>query len=296
MESKDSLLNSVRTRRVDNCPICDSKERVAFESSRVIDKKINGVRCINCGLIYMDAVVIEGDLHMLYDGYNKNRNIQDVELEKKRKKMYLLDAAYTGRFIGKDQKSILDIGCGEGDFLSFFDHKMEKYGIEIDATAGNKAREKYPDVNFFRTLENFSSLVDRDLDIILFRGTIQYMTDIKGVAAFCDKHTRTGSKVIILATPNADSLLAQIQKEHWGLFNRVEHKYCFGMKQINLLFGNNFRQLDYDLPYLGTPYENYLEDLQKVIKLFECAESNSELVKTSFPFFGSMMSVVLEKM
>ncbi len=284
-------LNKVRIRKIKFCPVCKSERRIPFETNQTLSRQINGVKCITCGLIYMDAIVDQEDLHLLYDGYNKSRNIKDKELEKKRKKMYLLDYDYTSKFINEEQKVILDIGSGEGDFLSYFDSSFEKHAIEIDATAIRKGRAKYKEVNFYNTLDEFISTFTKKVDIVIFRGTIQYMTNLKNLVLDCEKITNNNSKLVFLATPNADSLLAHIQKENWGLFNRIEHKYCFGASQLNLLFGEKFKQIHFELPYLGTPYENYLEDLKKVIMLFEDKES----VKSPFPFFGSMMNLVLQR-
>ena len=52
-----------------------------------------------------------------------------------------------------------------------------------------------------------------------------------------------------------------------------------------------FSLLAYDLPYLGTPYEDYSNDLRKVLAMIDNPQARAERV----PFFGSMMNVVLEK-
>jgi hypothetical protein len=47
----------------------------------------------------------------------------------------------------------------------------------------------------------------------------------------------------------------------------------------------------YDLPYLGTPYEDYGNDLRKVLAMIDSPQARTGAV----PFFGSVMNVVLER-
>jgi len=111
------------------------------------------------------------------------------------------------------------------------------------------------------------------------------------VAAWCSERLRTGGRLFILATPNAESILAQMQREHWVLANKVEHRYWFTRRHLLRLFGDGFRLVAYDLPYLGTPYEDYSNDLRKVLAMIESQQARTDAV----PFFGSVMNIVLEK-
>ena len=286
------ILSGFNLQKVNQCPTCQSSSRRKYDRRHDKNRVINCVQCNECELVYMDAVITEADLDHFYKGYNQQRLTNDVEMEAKRNKMYLIDVEYTKNFISSNHSTLIDIGCGEGDFLAKFQSNHERFGIEIDSVAIKRAQFKHPSIKFFNSLKQASNYILKDIDVALFRGTIQYMTNLHSVAEFCRTRIRSGGLVILLATPNADSLLAQILREDWGLYNSIEHRYCFGVKQLQLLFGNEFKLIDYDLPYFRTPYENYIDDLSKVCSLIS---DPTITVKQSIPFFGSMMNIVLER-
>ena len=291
--NETELLRGVRLLKVNQCPICGSDTRLPYDLRDDPARLIHCVQCANCALVYMDALVDAVDLVHFYTGYHQHRIEDNAELAAKRKQMYVLDAEYAMRFMGTSHQSVLDIGCGAGDFLAHFPTELDRYGIEIDATALQLGQALYPSVTFFSSLELAAQAVSCTFDVVMFRGTLQYMTDLPTIADFVRSHIRPGGRLLLLATPNADSLLARVQREDWGLYNSIEHRYCFGIRQLQRLFGNQFRLLDYALPYLGTPYENYLDDLDKVCAVL--GRPDSALVKQSIPFFGSMMNVVFER-
>ena len=291
--NETELLRGVRLQKVEQCPICGTTERLPYDLQDDPGRLIRGVQCANCALVYMDAFVDSADLARFYSGYHQDRTGDNAALAAKRQQMYVLDAEYAMRFVGGGHQSLLDVGCGAGDFLAHFPDELGRYGIEIDSLALRLGQKLYPSVTFFSSPEQAAQTVPGAFDVVIFRGTLQYMPDLSVISAFVRSHIRPGGRILLLATPNADSLLARVQREDWGLYNSIEHRYCFGIKQLQRLFGNEFHLLDYALPYLGTPYENYLNDLDKVCTLLKNGEGASR--KQSIPFFGSMMNVVFER-
>jgi SAM-dependent methyltransferase len=273
-------LKSVRLKPVLSCPLCQANAADPFA-----DGEIPAVRCRSCGLIYMSSVVEAEDLERLYRGYNDGRDTKEAALAAKRKIMYEKDYSYVHPFIRVDDLRILDIGCGGGGFLSRFDRHLEKYGIEIDAAAPSK---ELADIEVYSSLAAVPS--GKLFDIVIFRGTLQYQVDLLKIRMFLDQRLASHGRIFILAAPNADSLLCNLQREHWALFNAIEHRYCFGLEQIRRLLPG-YRVLDYDMPYLGTPYENYQGDLVKVLRMIDDEAARTERV----PFFGSIINIILEK-
>jgi hypothetical protein len=71
----------------------------------------------------------------------------------------------------------------------------------------------------------------------------------------------------------------------------VEHRYWFTRRHLLRLFGDRFSLVAYDFPYLGTPYEDYSSDLEKILAMIDNPPVGAEAV----PFFGSMMNVILKR-
>jgi SAM-dependent methyltransferase len=286
------ILQGFELQKVNQCPICASSSRRPYDRREDVNRSINCVQCSVCELVYMDSVVSNADLMHLYEGYNQYRLTSDEAMDTKRHQMYSHDVDYAMRFLTSNHSSLLDIGCGEGDFLAKFPSTYERFGVEIDSAALTYGQFKHPTVTFLPSLTHASQAILKNFDAVLFRGTLQYMTDLHSVVEFCRSRIHSGGLLFLLATPNADSLLARVLREDWGLYNSIEHRYCFGVKQLQLLFADDFILVDYDLPYFRTPYENYMDDLSMV-----CSLLTKEITpgKQSVPFFGSMMNVVFER-
>lgn len=278
----------LRIKQVSACPLCGCVESAPFEHHPNPVDRVHAVRCQGCQLVYMDGVVEEMDLVRLYEGFNDSRDTDSRELAAQRAAMYDVDVTFVRRFHNGKGMRIADIGCGSGDLLARFPDALERTGVEIDSVAVAEGKRFHPEMHFFHALNEIPE--QARFDMVIFRGVIQYMPSLDQVAHFCAEHIVEKGKLIFLATPNADSLLAQVQREQWALFNRYD-RYCFGLSQLRRLFERSFQLIGFDFPYLGTPYEKYLEDYKKVVNMFE----DKDAVKQRVPFFGSMMSVAFEK-
>jgi SAM-dependent methyltransferase len=260
-----------------------------FEHEAIPPEEIHLVRCNQCEFIYASAVVAADQVARFYDGYNATRDAERADLREQRMLTYKLDAAYVRRFLRPGDARLLDVGSGTGDFAAQFADSCEVHAIEVDAAARAASAVAHPAIRLYPGLESVPD--DMAFDAILFRGTLQYMPDLRGVAGWCFSHLPAGGQVFVLATPNAESILAELQRERWVLANKAEHRYWFSRRHLMRLFGSRFALIDYDLPYLGTPYENYPDDLRKVVAMMESSAARAERV----PFFGSMMNVVLAR-
>ena len=282
-------LSAVALEPVERCPLCKAAERTLFERAASPPEQIHLMRCERCGLIHTSAVVPAGDVARVYEAYNAARDVESAQLRAQRLQMYKIDGAFARRYLRPSDARMLDVGSGTGDFVAQFSDALELHGVEVDAAARAACSRAHPALRLYAELAAIPQ--NTAFDAIVFRGTLQYMPDLHAVAAWCWERLRPGGRLFILATPNAESILAQMQREQWVLANKIEHRYWFARRHLLQLFGDGFRLVAYDLPYLGTPYEDYSNDLGKVLAMIDNPLALAERV----PFFGSVMNVVLEK-
>jgi len=283
-------ISTVALESVERCPLCKAAERTLFERAASPPEQIHLMRCDQCGFIYTSAVVPSGDVARVYEAYNAARDAENAQLRAQRLQMYKIDVAFTRRFLRPGDARMLDVGSGTGDFFAQFSGEFELHGVEVDAAARAACARAHPALRLYAGL----AAIPRSIafDAIVFRGTLQYMSDLHGVAAWCSDRLRSGGLLFVLATPNAESILAQMQREQWVLANKVEHRYWFTRRHLLQLFGDRFSLVAYDLPYLGTPYEDYSSDLRKIMAMIDNPLAGMEAV----PFFGSVMNVVLKRL
>jgi SAM-dependent methyltransferase len=282
-------ISAVALEPVEQCPLCKAAESTLFERAASPPEQIHLMRCDQCGFIYTSAVVPAGDVARVYEAYNAARDVESAELLAQRLQMYKIDGAFMRRFLRPSDARMLDVGSGTGNFIAQFVGEFDLHGVEVDAAARAACTRAHPDLHFHPDLAAVPEGIA--FDAIVFRGSLQYMPDLHAVAAWCSERLRSSGHLFILATPNAESILAQMQREQWVLANKAEHRYWFTRRHLLRLFGDRFSLLAYDLPYLGTPYEDYGNDLAKVLAMIEHPQARAERV----PFFGSVMNVVLER-
>jgi len=233
--------------------------------------------CRKCGIVYGETRIKEESLKYLYNGYNSDRK-KDPVLEMQRQIMYLKDYKFVMNSINKPPIRVLDVGCGNCGFLKLF-KDSEKVGIEID---GSSYIEK--DCTVYRS---FDQVQDQKFDIIIFRGTLQYMYNLEKIQTFVDKYLSTEGTLAILALPNALSPNSQ-KRERWCLYNYGEHKTIFSLPVIKYMF-KKYRVCNTEYPYINSPYCNIKKDLNSFVE--NIVYNNI----TKHAFWGNMLNVSLRK-
>lgn len=271
-------------KKIFQCPICNKDDNLQ-EWTSTLYKGISSKQCINCDIVFAEEVLDDKEFTYYYNKYNNDRDTNKVELAKKRKLCYENDKTFIDKNCNTMFTNILDIGCGNSSFLSLFNSK-NKTGYDIDKNIIIKNKLKYPNTNFIDNLNEIKN--DEQFDLIIFRGTFQYIRDLNYIKEFINKHLTKNGYLVILSLPNKNSPLAEIQRENWGLYNPIEMFNIFSLSSTKKLF-NAYKIIDIDFPYLDTPYADEKNDM---IKFKELISKNKQ---QKFPFWGSMMQIIFQK-
>ena len=105
----------------------------------------------------------------IYEGVDisKIKQVKDITPFKRLKKELFLK--YT------KGDSILEIGCGFGEYIGLFNSKL--YGTDISINALNKAKIFNPNVNFFQANGEKLPVKDSSFDCILLPDIIEHVED-----------------------------------------------------------------------------------------------------------------------
>ena len=74
------------------------------------------------------------------------------------------------------------------------------------------------------------------------------------------------------------------------------YKYVDNWEKIDKfikLFENKFNIVNYDFPYIGTPYEDHDNDLKLFVSL---CKGKKDAIRKKFPFWGSLINLVARKL
>jgi len=186
--------------------------------------------CSSCGLGH--TTPIPEDLGAYYGEayYGKRHSFTDRYCLARR--MRILSAA-TSR-----KGSLLDIGCGDGNFLAAaIEDGWEGMGTDIGAAAEN-ARKAGLDVHGSvdevraRRAERGKS----SFDAVTMWHTLEHFTDPKGTLESA-RSVLANDGTLIVAVPDAEGLQASVFKESWFHLDVPRHLYHFSRSALESLLG-----------------------------------------------------------
>jgi len=106
-------------------------------------------------------------------------------------------------FLPENTKTLLDVGCGEGNFAAFAKEKngLEAWGIELMETSGKVAEKKLDKVLIGDCEKCVEELPDAYFDAVYFNDVLEHLIDPYAVLAKI-KAKLSANGVIISSIPN----------------------------------------------------------------------------------------------
>lgn len=281
---QEYLKNKVETLK--QCPWCRCKQYKVWGAPMDFFRT---VECKDCKLVYVKKRLNEKGLHRLYQNYLTNVHVSDVQIVKKRKKMYELEYDFVQKYV--KGKAVLDVGCSRGDFLSVF-LKRGGYvctGVEFGEEAVQVAQRKFK-VYF----GNFVNMVIRKkFDLVIFRGVIEHIPYPKEYLLKAISVLKQAGCIYITSTPNADSFCANLFKEQWNQHSPEAHLMHFRPHHFDKFFTSyNFKKVAEHYFYEKTPYADVQKDIMKVSKAIAFKKQKKKIPFKSPAFWGTMLSIV----
>jgi ubiquinone/menaquinone biosynthesis C-methylase UbiE len=108
--------------------------------------------------------------------------------------------------------SVLDVGCGTGDFVQLFDATRTRYlGIDISANMIAECRRLFPGHEFKVADGDAIDAPDASVDLVLSIGVLEYLKDPAGHLRELARVTRAGGNVIV-TVPNGSNRSRQLDR------------------------------------------------------------------------------------
>ncbi len=239
--------------RVDCC-VCKSKEQTILTTGKDYEYMVSNdewtmVQCNECSHTYLNPRprkenlgVIYPNNYYSYDFEKKGKN----KIANKAKEMIDFKIVELARnMVGLD-KTVLDVGCGDGRLLRLFKKddksKWMLYGVDLDETAGKIAEKE--GIHFIKGSIDDVELPENKFDIIIMQQLIEHVFDPIKVLSKTHRALRKDG-VLILETPSIPSLDFRLFKgKYWGGYHFPRHFNIFNEKSIrNALKEVGFNQI-----------------------------------------------------
>lgn len=262
---------------IDKCPVCNSvniTEALTASDYLVSKEKFNIIECKKCSLRFTSPIPIEQNIEKYYksDEYISHSEEGDSLINKiykivqkftLRSKKRLVDNQFN-----RQHGSLLDIGCGTGDFLYTMKNSgWTVNGVEVNKDASKIAEEKVGD-NIFSPNEFLSS--NNKYDVITMWHSLEHLFDLKKyVVKTIESLNENG--ILLIAIPNYQSIDAEYYKENWAAYDVPRHLYHFSYKALEKLFNEygytilSYKQLPFDSFYVSLLSETAVKEKYNIL-------------------------------
>lgn len=253
------------------CPWCDSEKtqmHLWVKDYFLTGEAFEIHECLKCGLLFTEPRPDSNHIGKYYQSeeyYSHQENksgfipkiyesVKKVNLKHKRK------LATKGMKVG----TMLEIGCGVGDFL----HEMEQRGWnctgiepskEAKAIAQNRVK-----ANILNP-EDLATLKDESFDLITMWHVLEHVDNLKDEVRHLQRLLKKGGR-LVLALPNFKSTDAEYYREYWAAYDVPRHLNHFCRESINNIFKTTKLQLKkidklvwdaYYISYMSEKYKNH---------------------------------------
>ncbi len=166
--------------------------------------------------------------------------------------------------LSPQQKSVLDIGCGTGDFLNTaYKHSWDVLGVEPNKKARTIAASKFKNgATKILDIDALQHIKPNTFDVITLWHVLEHLPNL-------DAHFNIFSKLLkpnghlVIAVPNYKSFDARHYKQFWAAFDVPRHLWHFSQKSIlKISKQHNFKLVDtkpmlFDAFYVSMLSEKY---------------------------------------
>lgn len=214
--------------------------------------------CSDCALAQLDPTPSPETLAALYSsdyfqsdvagsGYGDYAS-QEVE--------YLATFAEDVRAIKRYVASgdVLDVGCGYGYFMQVAsDAGYRPFGLDLSDAAVERANARFPGRVFRGTIKDSGLPADQKFDVVFASHVVEHITAPVEFMRDIVTRLRPGG-LVVLVTPNIESLLSQLSGPRWVSYKIPEHVSYYSPATISALIQ---RSGPFETPTVESAYQYY---------------------------------------
>jgi len=174
------------------------------------------------------------------------------------------------KYTYRNSISVLDIGCGTGDFLKFGITKLNVNGVGVEPNSEAAAISSSKNINVLNRLDELNN---EKYDVITLWHVLEHVTNLNEYFDFFQNHLKENGTLII-AVPNFKSFDAEHYKQHWAAWDVPRHLWHFSKQSIKKIAEENNFQLMHIKPmyfdsfYVSLLSEEYKSGSKNILKAF----------------------------
>lgn len=189
------------------------------------------VACRHCSLQFVNPRYVFSDAVAPYSEVMEQSYFAHTYA--KRQQAYRQLVQQLARWLGRDAKSLLDVGCGDGVLLEVaYDRGIACTGIESSHALQKLLRDKYKDR--IDICDAIDATATPTFDVIALLNVIEHVpAPHELLALLATKLNPNG--ILFVHTPNVGGLPARIQGAQWSQIEPLGHLYYFSVQTLNAI-------------------------------------------------------------
>lgn len=254
-----------------NCPVCSSSHfstHLSCVDYTVSRETFHVVQCKECGFRFTNprpsateiGKYYESEEYISHSGTSKgliNKIYGIVRNYTIGKKVELANRLRSGQ----DKKTLLDIGCGTGEFLN----ACKEAGWEVTGLEPSPIARKHAQENFglmLQTPDQLKNLPEKNYSVITLWHVLEHVHELDETIQLISKALSNNGRLVI-AVPNCNAADAKAYGAYWAAWDLPRHIYHFTENDIKRLFerhGFNLKEvlpMKFDSYYVSMLSEKY---------------------------------------
>jgi len=269
--------------RLSKCPLC--KSGLFLNYSEITDYAVSNeafilCKCSSCQLLFtnprpsQDQIGPYYNFPEYYSHEDKAKNLTQWVYQKVRN--YSISKKVEAIGLLKETGSLLDYGCGTGEFLNAAKSKGWKVaGVEPNEKARNQANLKLKS----KIKASIDDLKENSTyDVITLYHVLEHIHDLRKTSKKIITHLKSNG-CLIIAVPNHESWDGKNYGKYWAGWDVPRHLYHFStesMQSFQEEFGlelKEVRPMKFDSFYVSLLSEGYLDKTSSLISRYSKAIS-----------------------
>lgn len=284
------------------CPVCNGSKfynKLLCTDYTTSNETFNIVSCETCGFLFTNPRPKQKDIINYYDSpkyishTNKKKGLFNLLYQSIRKYTINRKTALVKSLI--ETGSILDIGCGTGEFVNSCSKKgLIAEGVEPSEKAIKEARKNYH-INISKNI-SLRQYKDQKFDCITMWHVLEHVYELEETIINI-KRILSKNGFLVLALPNNESWDAEYYNKFWAAWDVPIHLWHFSKKSIvKLLEKNKFKLVStkamiFDSFYVSLLSEEYKSGNKNYFLSFIIGLISNIIAKTTKKGYSSQIYI-----